>query len=130
VVPEARGQAQRILEDASGYRDEVIARAEGEAKRFSQLVAEYEKAPLVTRERLYLDSMQGLLSNTSKILLSGGGEKGSGQNSLIYLPLDKLMENRANPSNPSTILSGTGASGTARQNSNETLRDLRSRESR
>jgi len=128
-VPEARGQAQRILEDASGYREEVIARAEGEAKRFSQLVAEYEKAPQVTRERLYLDSMQGLLSNTSKILLSGGGEKG-GQNSLIYLPLDKLMENRANPANPSTILSGTGASGTARQNSNEPLRDLRSRESR
>jgi len=131
VVPEARGQAQRILEDASGYRDEVIARAEGEAKRFSQLVAEYEKAPQVTRERLYLDSMQGLLSNTSKILLSGGGEKGSGQNSLIYLPLDKLMENRTNPTNPSTILSGTGVSGSTRPNtSNEPLRDLRSRESR
>ncbi|KXU35719.1 HflK protein [Ventosimonas gracilis] len=129
VVPEARGQAQRILEDASGYREEVIARAEGEAKRFSQLLTEYEKAPQVTRERLYLDSMQGLLSNTSKILLSGGNEKG-GQNSLIYLPLDKLMENRAATATSSTILSGTDATGTARPSNNEPLRDLRSRESR
>jgi len=129
VVPEARGQAQRILEDASGYREEVIARAEGEAKRFSQLLAEYQKAPQVTRERLYLDSMQGLLSNSSKILLSGGGEKG-GQNSLIYLPLDKLMENRAATAGSSTILSGTGAANSTRPNSNEPLRDLRSRESR
>jgi len=129
VVPEARGQAQRILEDASGYREEVIARAEGEAKRFSQLLAEYQKAPQVTRERLYLDSMQGLLSNSSKILLSGGGEKG-GQNSLIYLPLDKLMENRAGSATTSPILSGTGAANSTRPNSNEPLRDLRSRESR
>ena len=58
VVPEARGQAQRLIEDASGYRDEVISRAQGEADRFTALVAEYRKAPEVTRERLYLDTMQ------------------------------------------------------------------------
>jgi len=127
VVPEARGQAQRLLEDASGYRDEVIARAEGEAQRFSKLVTEYQKAPQVTRERLYLDAMQGILSSTSKILL-GSGEKGSGQNSLIYLPLDKLMEN-SNTSNPSSILSGSGTSN-VRPGNTEPLRDMRSREGR
>ncbi len=90
VVPEARGQAQRILEEASGYRDEVIARAEGESERFTKLLAEYKKAPEVTRQRLYLETMEEMYSNSSKVLLSGG----EGQNSLMYLPLDKLMENR------------------------------------
>lgn len=87
IVPEARGQAQRILEEASGYRDEVVARAEGEADRFSKLVAEYRKAPEVTRERLYLDTLQEVYSNTSKVLVTG--EKG--QNNLLYLPLDKMV---------------------------------------
>lgn len=90
VVPEARGQAQRILEEANAYRDEVIARAEGEAERFNKLVAEYQKAPAVTRQRLYLESMEEMYSNSSKVLLTGD----QGQNSLLYLPLDKLMEGR------------------------------------
>lgn len=88
VVPEARGQAQRILEDANGYRDEVIARAEGEAQRFNQLVAEYRKAPEVTRQRLYIETMQDVLGNTSKVLMSGD----QGKNSLLYLPLDKMLQ--------------------------------------
>lgn len=87
IVPEARGQAQRILEEASGYRDEVVARAEGEADRFSKLVAEYRKAPEVTRERLYLDTLQEVYSNTSKVLVTGD----KGQNNLLYLPLDKMV---------------------------------------
>lgn len=91
VVPEARGTAQRILEEANGYRDEVIARAEGEAERFNKLVAEYKKAPEVTRQRLYLETMEEMYSNSSKVLLSGD----KGQNSLMYLPLDKLMEGRS-----------------------------------
>ncbi|MCB2520769.1 HflK protein, partial [Listeria monocytogenes] len=66
VVPEARGQAQRIIEEANGYRDEVISRAQGEADRFSKLLVEYRKAPEVTRERLYLDTMQEVFSQTSK----------------------------------------------------------------
>ncbi|PRD18434.1 UNVERIFIED_CONTAM: hflK, partial [Trichonephila clavipes] len=66
VVPEARGQAQRIIEDANGYRDEVVSRAEGEADRFSKLLTEYRKAPEVTRQRLYLDTMQEVFGNTSK----------------------------------------------------------------
>ncbi|WP_122669613.1 FtsH protease activity modulator HflK [Pseudomonas viridiflava] len=88
VIPEARGQAQRILEDANGYRDEVVSRAKGEADRFTKLVAEYRKAPEVTRQRLYLDTMQEVFSNTSKVLVTGD----KGQNNLLYLPLDKMIE--------------------------------------
>ncbi len=71
VVPEARGQAQRMLEEASGYRDAVISRAQGEADRFSKLLTEYRKAPEVTRERLYLETMQEVMSNTSKVMVTG-----------------------------------------------------------
>ena len=88
VIPEARGKAQRILENANGYREEVIAMAEGEASRFSQLVAEYQKAPQITRKRLYLETMEEMYSNSSKVLLTGD----KGQNSLLYLPLDKIMQ--------------------------------------
>lgn len=90
VVPEARGQAQRIIEDANGYRDETISRAKGEADRFTKLVAEYRKAPEVTRERLYLDTMQEVFSNTSKVLVTGNK---NGQSNLLYLPLDKMIQN-------------------------------------
>ncbi|MFJ4372930.1 FtsH protease activity modulator HflK [Pseudomonas japonica] len=99
VVPEARGQAQRIIEDANGYRDEVISRAKGEADRFTKLVAEYRKAPEVTRERLYLETMQAVYSNTSKVLVSGK----DGQNNLLYLPLDKMVDGSRNTSAPASI---------------------------
>ncbi|MDM7858250.1 FtsH protease activity modulator HflK [Thiopseudomonas acetoxidans] len=88
VVPEARGLAQRILEEANGYREEVIARAEGESERFTKLVTEYHKAPEVTRKRLYLDTMEEMYSRSSKVLLTGD----KGQNSLLYLPLDKMLQ--------------------------------------
>lgn len=88
VVPEARGLAQRILEEANGYREEVIARAEGESERFTMLVTEYHKAPEVTRKRLYLDTMEEMYSRSSKVLLTGD----KGQNSLLYLPLDKMLQ--------------------------------------
>ena len=90
VVPEARGQAQRAIEDANGYRDEVIARAEGEANRFTKLRTEYQRAPDVTRERLYLETVEEMLSNTSKVLVDV-----EGGNNMMYLPLDKLTEGRA-----------------------------------
>jgi len=89
VIPRARGRAQRMVEEASGYRDQVIARAEGEAERFKALLTEYKKAPDILRERLYLEMMQDVLSNSSKILVDV-----EGGNNLMYLPLDKLMENR------------------------------------
>ena len=98
VVPEARGQAQRIIEDANGYRDEVVSRAKGEADRFTKLVAEYRKAPEVTRDRLYLDTLQEVFSNTSKVLVTGNK---NGQSNLLYLPLDKMIEGR-NGSTPAT----------------------------
>jgi membrane protease subunit HflK len=85
IVPEARGQAQRQIEEASAYREQVIANAEGEADRFSNLLAAYRKAPVVTRERLYLDAVQNVLTNTSKIMVDV-----EGGNNVMYLPLDKL----------------------------------------
>ncbi|QGZ29874.1 FtsH protease activity modulator HflK [Stutzerimonas stutzeri] len=106
VIPEARGQAQRMLEEASGYRDAVISRAQGEADRFSKLVAEYRKAPDVTRERLYLETMQELMSNTSKVLVTGE----SGQNNLLYLPLDKMINSRGATTERSAPASTSGAS--------------------
>ena len=125
VVPEARGQAQRLIEDASGYRDEVISRAQGEADRFTALVAEYRKAPEVTRERLYLDTMQVLMSNTSKVMVTGD----KGQNSLLYLPLDKMIDARSSAA-PSAI-SGAGASDLGTRVGNDPRQvELRTRESR
>lgn len=106
VIPEARGQAQRMLEEASGYRDAVISRAQGEADRFSKLVTEYRKAPDVTRERLYLETMQEVMTSTSKVLVTGE----SGQNNLLYLPLDKMINSRAGSSEGSSAVSTSGAS--------------------
>jgi len=87
VVPRARGLASRLKEEAEGYKQSVIANAEGEASRFAQILSEYQKAPQVTRQRLYLDTMQTVMNNTSKILVD---QKGG--NSLLYLPLDKLQQ--------------------------------------
>ncbi len=85
IVPEARGAAQRQIEEASAYKEQVIANAEGEADRFNKLLAEYRKAPDVTRERLYLEAVQGVFSNTSKVMVDV-----EGGNNMMYLPLDKL----------------------------------------
>jgi membrane protease subunit HflK len=125
VVPEARGQAQRILEDANGYRDEVVSRARGEADRFTKLVTEYRRAPEVTRERLYLETMQDVLSNTSKVLVTGK----QGQNNLLYLPLDKMISNTAAAS--ATVPSVVPSSVQSRSRPAELdSSDLRSREVR
>jgi membrane protease subunit HflK len=85
IVPEARGRAQRIKEEAEAYRQQVIAKATGEAQRFDQLLAEYEKAPKVTRERLYIDALESVLANTNKVMVDV-----EGGNNVMYLPLDKL----------------------------------------
>ncbi|MCK9201959.1 MAG: FtsH protease activity modulator HflK [Gallionella sp.] len=87
VVPRARGTASRLLQEAEGYKQSVIANAEGDASRFKQILVEYEKAPGVTRERMFLDMQQQVLSNVSKVLVDQ--KNGS---SLLYLPLDKLIE--------------------------------------
>ena len=85
IVPEARGRAQRIKEEAEAYRQQVIAKATGEAQRFDQLLSEYAKAPAVTRERLYIDALESVLSNTNKVMVDV-----EGGNNVMYLPLDKL----------------------------------------
>ncbi|WP_043308426.1 FtsH protease activity modulator HflK [Pseudomonas sp. ML96] len=126
VVPEARGQAQRIIEDANGYRDEVVARAQGEADRFSKLVTEYRKAPEVTRQRLYLDTMQQVFSSTSKVLVTGK----EGQNNLLYLPLDKMIDNRGGASNNAANIPSAAGDSSSRIINNVERGDLRSRESR
>ena len=111
ILPKARGAAARQRQDAEAYRARVIADAEGEADRFVQILFEYEKAPEVTRRRIYLDTLEEVLANSTKVLLDseGGGN-------MIYLPLDRLMErstsgqqNALGPSAPLTN-SGLGSS--------------------
>jgi modulator of FtsH protease HflK len=87
VVPKARGVSARLVEEANGYRQSVVATAQGDSSRFRQILAEYEKAPQVTRERMYLETMQNILSATSKVVVDQKG----GQN-LLYLPLDRIMQ--------------------------------------
>ena len=87
IVPKAEGTKQRLLQEAEGYKQSLIARAEGDASRFKSLVGEYNKAPGVTRDRLYIDAMQQIYSSTTKVLVD---QKGG--NNLLYLPLDKLMQ--------------------------------------
>lgn len=101
VIPVARGEAQRIIEQANAYRDQVIARADGEAARFLQLLEEYQKAPAVTRERLYIDAMESVMNNSSKVLVDV--ENG---NNMFYVPLDRIIEqNTANQSTATPQLS-------------------------
>ncbi len=88
VKPEARGESQRMIEEASAYREEVIARAQGEAQRFELLLSEYAKAPEVTRRRLYIDTVQEVMAASSKILVDV-----EGGNNMMYVPLDKLVDN-------------------------------------
>lgn len=87
IVPEAQGRAKRVSEEATAYKARVIAEAEGDAKRFLSVLAEYKKAPEVTRERMYLDALQEVFANTSKVLIDV-----EGGNNMMYLPLDKLAK--------------------------------------
>jgi membrane protease subunit HflK len=136
VVPKARGVAARLQEEANGYRQSVIANAEGDAARFKQILAEYERAPGVTRERMYLDAMQHILASTSKVVVD---TKGAGGQSLLYLPLDKLMQLSAAqsntvpvnvPDNTTTVRPPQDASGSTSSASDITSRrdSLRSRD--
>lgn len=90
IIPEARGQAQRLREEANGYKSQVVSKSEGEAKRFTKLLAEYKKAPEVTRERLYIDAIEQVMTNSSKVLMDT-----EGGNNMLYLPLDKIMQQGA-----------------------------------
>ncbi len=106
IIPKARGQAARRLQEASAYKEQVVAQAQGEASRFEQLLSAYQKAPEVTRERLYLETLESVLSQTSKVLVDV-----KSTNNLLYLPLDRLL-------NPSA---GSNAVGPATSSLPETL---------
>jgi membrane protease subunit HflK len=122
ILPLARGESVRRQNDAEAYRARVVADAQGEASRFTQLLAEYEKAPEVTRRRLYLEAMEDVYASSSKVIIDGG--KGN-SNNLLYLPVEKLLEQRAAqggaPSTqrvpaagPAPESAGSTANGTAR----------------
>ena len=96
VIPRARGAAARLIQEAEGYKAATIARAEGDARRFTSIAAEYAKAPAVTRERLYLETMEQVYSNTTKIFV----DQKAGNN-LLYLPLDKLVQGAMEAGPPS-----------------------------
>ena len=103
IVPRAKGTAARLLEEAEGYRAKVIAMAEGDASRFKQIYVEYAKAPQVTRDRMYIDTMQQIYSNVTKVLV----DTKSG-NQLLYLPLDKLIQ-QATPNSDNNVPLGSNA---------------------
>jgi len=92
VIPKARGTAARLQQEAEGYKDRVIAAAQGDAARFKQVLTEYSKAPQVTRDRMYLETMQQIFSNTSKVVVDSRGN-----GNLLYLPLDRLLQQNAGP---------------------------------
>ncbi len=100
IIPEARGQAQRAIEEANAHKERVIAEAEGETGRFSALLAEYQRAPEVTRQRLYLESVQSVLENTSKVMIDV-----EGGNNMLYLPLDRIIQE----SSKSTVRTDAGS---------------------
>ncbi|MDH2916775.1 MAG: FtsH protease activity modulator HflK [Gallionella sp.] len=99
VVPKAKGAAARLMQEADGYKQSVIANAEGDASRFKQILVEYEKAPSVTRERMYIDMMQQILTSSSKVLI----DQKTGNGSLLYLPLDKLIQSTNPTASPEAV---------------------------
>ncbi|HJW57199.1 MAG TPA: FtsH protease activity modulator HflK, partial [Burkholderiaceae bacterium] len=135
VIPKARGAASRLMQEAEAYRARVVANAEGDAARFKQVLVEYQKAPAVTRDRMYLDTMQQIFANTTKVLV----DSKNGSN-LLYLPLDKLISQSA-AGDPLAARSGAATQQQAPavpQSNNESLqsmdaqrlRDSRSRDGR
>ncbi len=104
VIPKAKGTAARLLQEAEGYKQRLMATAEGDASRFRQINTEYAKAPEVTRSRLYLETMQQVYANTSKVLVDA-----KGQGNLLYLPLDKLMQ-AAGIASPSALSTAEASS--------------------
>ncbi|MFZ9407798.1 MAG: FtsH protease activity modulator HflK [Burkholderiaceae bacterium] len=109
VIPKARGTAARLQQEAEGYRDRVVAAAQGDAARFKQVLTEYAKAPQVTRDRMYLETMQQIFSNTSKVVVESRGN-----GNLLYLPLDRLMQQTgaADASRAPLDVRGEGSSAT------------------
>ncbi len=130
IIPKARGAAARLREEAEGYKSRVIATADGDADRFRRVLAEYDKAPGVTRDRLYIDAMAQVYSNVSKVLVDSHSNS-----NLLYLPLDKLLQQAGTlPASPATssaapstepLASSAGADARARDSQRSRERDIR-----
>ena len=116
IIPTARGEAQKLIEEANAYRDQVVARSEGEAQRFEKLLVEYSLAKEVTRDRLYLDSIESVLSTSSKIMVDV-----EGGNNLMYLPLDRFVQSGA------AGLGGAATQDTVRNLADAVIREINSR---
>ena len=125
IVPRARGAAATTVANAKGYKAKVIAEADGESNRFLALLKEYQKAPGVTRERLYLETMQEVLGNTNKVILDV-----TNGNNLTYLPLDKIMNSSAKESTRNTSGNFRSTQGNNDFSSDQNVQDSRTRRSR
>jgi len=121
VVPRARGTAARMLEEANAHRERVVANAEGEASRFNQIYAEFSRAPEVTRERLYIETMQQVFSSTNKVFVDA-----QGSNNLMLMPLDKLLQGVAAAAAPAAASAPAAQSPAPRQS--ESVFDPRDRD--
>jgi membrane protease subunit HflK len=131
VIPRAEGEAARVREEAGAYVAQIVQRAKGDASRFSQQLAEYAKAPGVTRDRLYIDTMERVLQRSGKVLIDVESSQ-----PLMYLPLDRMMRN-ANTQGSTGSTDGPSSSGETAQNSSSSgssssssSRQLRMRETR
>ncbi len=125
VIPRASGTAARLIQESEGYEKSVIANAEGDASRFKQILVEYEKAPVVTRERMYLDMMSQVMNNVSKVMV----DQKNG-NSLLYLPLDKLMgASRAVDASADTVVPAKADAAPASSQNNDNTAAQRARDS-
>lgn len=122
VIPKAQGTAARLREEAEGYRQSVIAQAEGDAQRFTRILAEYQKAPAVTRDRMYIETMQQVYSNVSKVMIDSRSNS-----NLLYLPLDKLMQ-QAGAVAPAPTQAATAPTDAAPAGTSATTIDSRSRD--
>jgi membrane protease subunit HflK len=127
VVPRAVGAASRLKQEADGYKARIVAQAEGDAQRFKSLVTEYQKAPQVMRDRLYIDAMQQIYSNTTKVLVDT--KQGS---NLLYLPLDKIIQQSSQGSTATPAGTGEATHGSSSNtpNSPATAADVRARDGR
>ena len=119
IVPKARGDAAKMIQEAEAYEAKVIADSEGEAERFSKLLVEYQKAPEVTRERLYIEAIENVYGNSNKVLMDSDGS-----GNLMYLPIDKLLQQNSTQKNET---SNNATSQPSRQNSTTNSQDPRMR---
>ena len=120
VIPEARGEAQRYLEEAEGYKQATIAQATGEAERFNKVYVEYKLAPEVTRERIYLDTIESVMESSTKVMIDV-----EGGNNLLYLPLDKIMQQNEEPSQGAGSSARSGNTSNSNSSSSNNRRDRR-----